>query len=152
MYPAAFVRWLGNIVILAVPWDAAFTTVAPSIIGTALSVMTDAVRKVGLVLAGGRLHGWHSMSQLRCVAALIDRRPRQACQTLLWPWQRDNTLGLLPSVVLDRRIGPSLRFNPGAGGGAVWTLGPTVQVCGRLRPVGFCDLAIAIVTTTTMLR
>jgi len=34
----------------------------------------------------------------------------------------------------------------------VWTLGPMVRVRGRLRPVGFCDLAIAIVTMTTMLR
>jgi hypothetical protein len=34
----------------------------------------------------------------------------------------------------------------------VWTLGPTVRVCGKFRPVGFCDLAIAIVTMTTMLR
>jgi hypothetical protein len=101
--------------------------------------MTDAVLKVGLVWAGGWLHRWLSMSQLGCVAALIDRRPRQACLTLLWPWQRDKTLVLLPSVVLDRRIGPPLRFNPGARGGAVWTLGPTGWVCGRLRPVGFCD-------------
>ncbi len=34
----------------------------------------------------------------------------------------------------------------------MWTLGPTVRVRGRLRPVGFCTLAIAIVTMTTMLR
>jgi hypothetical protein len=47
------VRWLGSIVILAVPCDAVFKTIAPSIIKTALSVMTDAVLKVGLVLAGG---------------------------------------------------------------------------------------------------
>lgn len=58
---------------------------SPSIIGTALAVMTDAVLKVGLVLAGGWLHRWLSISQLRCVAALIDRRPRRACLTLLWP-------------------------------------------------------------------
>ena len=45
-----------------------------------------------------------------------------------------------------------MRFNPGAGGGAVRTLGLTVRVYGKLRPVGFCDLAIAIVTMTTMLR
>ena len=90
------------------------------------------------------------MSQLRRVAAL-DRRPRHTCPTLLCPWRRGKTLVLLPSVVLDRRIRPLLHFNPGAGGGAVWTLGPTVQVRGRLRPVGFCDLAIAIVTMTTML-
>ncbi len=115
-----------------------------------MSVTTDVVLNVGLVWAGGQLHGWLSMSQLRCVAAL-DRRPRHACPTLLCLWRRDKTLVLLPSVVLDQRIGPLLRFNPGAGGGAVWTLGPTVQVRGRLRPVGFCDLAIAIVTMTTML-
>ncbi len=145
-------RWLSSIVILAVSCDAVFKTIASSIIGTALSVMTDAVLKVGLVLAGGWLHRWLNMSWLRCVAALIDRRPRQACLTHLWLWQRDKTLVLLPSVVLDRRIGPPLRFNPGAGGGAVGTLGPTVRVCGRLRPVGFCDLVIAIVTITTMLR
>jgi hypothetical protein len=29
-------------------------------------------------------------------------------------------------IRIQRRIGPPLRFNPRAGGGAVWTLGPTV--------------------------
>lgn len=65
--------------------DAVLKTIAPSIIVTALAVMTDAVLKNGLVLAGRWLHRWLSMSQLRCVAALIDRRPRRAFQTLLWP-------------------------------------------------------------------
>ena len=114
-------------------------------------VATGVVLKVGLVWAGERLHRWLSMSQLGCVATL-DWQPRHACLNLLRLWRRDKTLVLLPSVVLDRRIGPSLRFNPGAGGSAMWTLGPTVRLHGRLRPVGFCYLAIAIVTMTTMLR
>jgi hypothetical protein len=73
----AFVGWLGNIVILAVSCDNVFNgAAAPSIIGTAMSTTTDVVLKVGLVLAGGRLQRYLSMSQLRCAAAPIDRRPR----------------------------------------------------------------------------
>ncbi|EAQ91650.1 predicted protein [Chaetomium globosum CBS 148.51] len=120
-------------------------TVAP-----AMLVAIGVVLKVGLVWAGGRLHRWLSMSQLGCVATL-NWQPRHACLNLLRLWRRDKTLVLLPC-----RPGPNDRttlcFNPGAGGSAVWTLGPTVRVRGRLRLVGFCYLAIAIVTMTTMLR
>ena len=70
-----------------------------------MSTTTNVVLKVGPVLASGRLHRWLSISQLRCVIALIDPQPRYACPTLLCPWRRDNIpLVLLPCVLLDRRM------------------------------------------------
>ncbi len=55
---SAFARWLGNIVILAVLCDVVCNgTAAPSITWTAMSATTDAVLKVGLVLADGCMDG-----------------------------------------------------------------------------------------------